>query len=383
MNDNVLIIGNGFDLYHRLPTRYTDFLKFKEYWHVFNKLYKKQGSTTNLFDVRLTENGELLCETMEDFAEKGTYEQEKIDYLNVNLEKNIWINYFLKYPISEYGWVDFENEIKNALVAFDRFIFGTLKKREADRPPLHSGNRKTYSKLLMFIDDNTRILEKLATSVCSRSKLTEEVFNDAWANLIKKMSEELENLERCLELYLELFVSRIKMDTYSNQIANLNYKYVLNFNYTDTHIKNPNYKDNKIVHYVHGQIKKKNIILGIGKDEINDKKCVEFEKWYQRINNNTGETYNEWIPKQLTALEDTPIKVYIMGHSLAINDKEILGDFFESDLVCEITIFYREGDKPNDLIKNLNILYGTDFIIDNKKSGRIKFQELEKAVKFD
>ena len=25
---NILIIGNGFDLYHDLPTRYTDFLTF-------------------------------------------------------------------------------------------------------------------------------------------------------------------------------------------------------------------------------------------------------------------------------------------------------------------------------------------------------------------
>ena len=25
MNNDVLIIGNGFDLYHKLPTRYTDF----------------------------------------------------------------------------------------------------------------------------------------------------------------------------------------------------------------------------------------------------------------------------------------------------------------------------------------------------------------------
>ena len=32
---DLLIVGNGFDLYHGLPTRYTDFLKFISYWSMF------------------------------------------------------------------------------------------------------------------------------------------------------------------------------------------------------------------------------------------------------------------------------------------------------------------------------------------------------------
>ena len=32
---DLLIVGNGFDLYHGLPTRYTDFLKFISYWSIF------------------------------------------------------------------------------------------------------------------------------------------------------------------------------------------------------------------------------------------------------------------------------------------------------------------------------------------------------------
>lgn len=40
MNNDVLIIGNGFDLYHKLPTRYTDFLVVVENWAEFWTLYR-------------------------------------------------------------------------------------------------------------------------------------------------------------------------------------------------------------------------------------------------------------------------------------------------------------------------------------------------------
>ena len=42
MNNNVLIIGNGFDLYHKLPTRYTDFLFLVRNWEKFYSLYTEQ-----------------------------------------------------------------------------------------------------------------------------------------------------------------------------------------------------------------------------------------------------------------------------------------------------------------------------------------------------
>ncbi|MCI9663917.1 MAG: hypothetical protein HFI46_08585 [Lachnospiraceae bacterium] len=35
-------IGNGFDLYHKLPTRYTDFLFLAKNWEVFYALYNEK-----------------------------------------------------------------------------------------------------------------------------------------------------------------------------------------------------------------------------------------------------------------------------------------------------------------------------------------------------
>lgn len=39
MSKNILIIGNGFDLFHKLPTRYTDFLTFAKNWDSFKEVY--------------------------------------------------------------------------------------------------------------------------------------------------------------------------------------------------------------------------------------------------------------------------------------------------------------------------------------------------------
>ena len=35
MQNKILIIGNGFDLYHKLPTGYKDFLFFAKNWKIF------------------------------------------------------------------------------------------------------------------------------------------------------------------------------------------------------------------------------------------------------------------------------------------------------------------------------------------------------------
>lgn len=40
MSANILIIGNGFDLYHGLPTKYIDFLSFAKNWSFFYSEYQ-------------------------------------------------------------------------------------------------------------------------------------------------------------------------------------------------------------------------------------------------------------------------------------------------------------------------------------------------------
>lgn len=49
---NILVIGNGFDLAHGLPTRYTDFLKFTELFvNCYEKVQNRQIDWS-YFDTR-------------------------------------------------------------------------------------------------------------------------------------------------------------------------------------------------------------------------------------------------------------------------------------------------------------------------------------------
>ena len=64
MQNRILIIGNGFDLYHKLPTGYKDFLFFAKHWGEFKEEYDKHdtsvdGKTGEMIDVRLGDRNEL------------------------------------------------------------------------------------------------------------------------------------------------------------------------------------------------------------------------------------------------------------------------------------------------------------------------------------
>lgn len=90
---NILVIGNGFDLAHHLPTQYSDFLDFVK------AFIKPDGSRYHKFINRIKEkHPELYTE---------------IDWL---IENNVLIEYFLsvyneRCKDGKNGWIDFESEI--------------------------------------------------------------------------------------------------------------------------------------------------------------------------------------------------------------------------------------------------------------------------------
>lgn len=81
----VLIIGNGFDIYHGLPTRYNDFLFLAEHWHDFYDSYSNStatGDKDEQIPVRL-DCGKLSAESLVDYAEQRyVFDDVHIQYLN-------------------------------------------------------------------------------------------------------------------------------------------------------------------------------------------------------------------------------------------------------------------------------------------------------------
>lgn len=84
---NILVIGNGFDIEHNLPTRYTDFLKYCVNYNI---------------DEPVSNNPDLN----EEFASFCNY--------------NFWLKYFYSQipdinNINENTWIDFEKEIAKTI----------------------------------------------------------------------------------------------------------------------------------------------------------------------------------------------------------------------------------------------------------------------------
>ena len=109
---NILVIGNGFDLAHKLPTRYNDFLGFVErFLNIINTpQILRQGELKNTektvykYIDHLIFNEQQLCKELEQLV-----------------KDNIWIEYFLQNPMyQKENWIDFENEISKVIQSLDQ-----------------------------------------------------------------------------------------------------------------------------------------------------------------------------------------------------------------------------------------------------------------------
>ena len=141
MSKKILILGNGFDLAHGLPTKYSDFLGFAEWamkiytyadqpgaemeyadslffkWSVSNSATPAHNflreKLTALFKSRVVNvkpvSGNLLANVT------SFRVNDRLDLFHDYLEKNIWYGYikalYVKEKTRGENWIDFESEI--------------------------------------------------------------------------------------------------------------------------------------------------------------------------------------------------------------------------------------------------------------------------------
>jgi len=385
----VLIIGNGFDIYHGLPTRYNDFLFLAEHWQEFYEAYNNSsvtGDKDEQISVRL-DCGKLCSDSLVDYSEhKYIFNDGNIQYLNAHIKSNSWIKYFLDIKFNGKGWVDFEAEINDVLEAVDTF-FALLPRHADTKQPVSNSsiiNSDIRKKVRAFLDLSNDKFNCGLWGLISRSEAEVPKLREHRLYLINKLKAELDVLNECLRLYLLEFVEQIKCSTYSEQIKNLGQVYLLNFNYTYTH--RSVYGNTRIEHHpIHGDCINGGMVLGIPDDSFRDMlEYIYFVKYFQRIQKRAGSFYKEWIQKpdpRTQTLSDAPVEVYIMGHSLAETDKGVLADFFLNDWVEKLTIYYHDQDAYENMVINLVRLFGKEFVIDQTGRGRIVFEKIDPAVK--
>lgn len=390
MQRNILIIGNGFDLYHELPTRYTDFLFFANNWRKFKDEYDKQdksgvASEGETIKVRLGQNNNLTEDSLLDFARHANlYSDDHIAYLDEHIQDNAWLTYFVGDPFLGYNWIDFETEIQRALNQVELFYCDTLPSSKNTIPSIYmpASMKKVISIFSIKANKTEMGYQSLTNTMFLTKDWDSDRLNRNKAILLESMKTELDALNKCLNYYMLEFVSAINIGVYSEQIRNLGDIYLLNFNYTYTYATV--YGKRALIehHPVHGEVKEENLVLGIPDEDFQETlDYVYFQKYFQRIQKKTGNFYKKWpeLPDQTTS-EDSTVQVYIMGHSLNKFDKGVLKDFFENSNVVQIKIFYHSQTGYENQVINLIDMFGKDYVIDQTGRERIVFEKLKPAV---
>lgn len=376
---NILVIGNGFDKAHNLPTSYNDFL---DYIMIVN----------NSSEQGIHRNDRFYVQVKKFISEN----HDKLDEFKKMVNNNLWIKYFLErrqYLVDKekINWIDFEGEISYVIQILDSLMkeikeshSNSLSDTEImDFLPLE---KETCYKLFIkdFFDNQLDFYDEISKgydySLKSKNLL----------RLKKKSLDDLNRLTRALEIYLCTFIEKLEIRNKLNDIRSLEINRVLSFNYTSTYDKVYAGKNKIEFDYIHGKADIKHnqlncpLILGI--NEYNDENrkdeniyFVEFKKFYQRILKGSGCKYKKWLePKYDYASNMKDInEVYFFGHSLDVTDKDIISEIILSENMYT-TIFYRDQDDLSSKIINLVKVIGQDKLIEltSEPNRQIMFQQI-------
>jgi len=375
---NMLIIGNGFDLAHKRPTTYADFLMFLDYILLARDFPDDRAQLA----TNLGEN--IECCTVKEyilssFDTRKNPRSESVGNTNTAiqelyncLDKNVWYEYFRKIwqedLINGKNWINFEQEILDVINFFDHKItnkYEAISKLQGD-----SVNEKIKHFWSLFY---VKIQQ-------------ENVQRCIWSDFIDKTYQDLQDLVRCLEIYLDDCVGKMPIQYFSPDIQELKIDSVLSFNYTVIPTDVYPSLANKHPHYIHGYAKTdrpatdNNMVLGVneyweGPDKNTHTNFNLYKKFVQRIIKEAGIDYKKVLEymrsednKRRTILENRTSEspyinhIYIFGHSLDITDGDILREVMGAD-DADTTIFYKDKQQQANQIANLSKVLGQEELL--------------------
>ena len=389
---NILVIGNGFDLAHGLPTKYGDFLEFCKR---VRKIYTSDITVSeddyerkdlNNWEMDIYIKGKLSLAFKERKYKKGPIDNDTdnseittpnkfLDEFYSHIDQNTWLDYFIKCrsSIGE-NWIDFEAEISKVIQILDEAIVMTK-----DDKPLNEMPKEKHSILIE--------VHKASTGSMKKAFKEDTTLKD----FASFLNIELGRLIRALEIYIVEFVGGIKIEKKNIDIEKINPDHILSFNYSDTYERIYGERGGFECDYIHGKadinknVKSSNLVLGIDEYLDDDRKDKElellpFKKFYQRIYKSTGNKYLNWVdeikdeyadyinPNILSTGTGYPgHTLYIFGHSLDVTDQDVLKLFICNDNVQTKIFYYRKDEEDKTelgkLIRNLILIIGQEELI--------------------
>jgi hypothetical protein len=316
---DIVIIGNGFDLRHEIPTGFRDFLQ--------------------------------------DYSINGNRPNVIFDYFEMITKSN--------------GWLDFEQELQSFLIYLSRFTnsityspmnysFVISREKFINSPSTKAFYSSIENQMYPYFKIN-----KFAGTL--------EINDDSWkSNLISEVRNDISNIIKHLNSYLNKINKNYnkmfnKIEDYSIDLIR-KADTIITFNYTNFL---ENYALREDIHYAHGRIDD-NIVLGIPySNEITIDEFSYLFKTTQSINFDL----NYKIPYKLN--ED--INLYFIGFSFGKSDHYFFLEVLDlinnpgSYVNINFHFLYHSYGAKNQYISNLREFIGEENLVRYHKSNRVKF----------
>lgn len=374
--NRIILVGNGFDLAHNLPTKYEDFINW----------YSQERFKS--FENNLSEKDEdILCKLeIDNFNEsvnklRGTenYDAELEAYIK-SITYNSWHDFFIKNSeikgltnmikdendsyivkcsplfenitksIETKGWVDIENEYYNFLRSF-------LSEKKYNNP-------KSLNDELDFI--RTKLIEYL--TLVDNECINEKILNE---DISKKILEPINKADLSNEATV-YFKKVTKFEGNDFLKKNVDYEFritehpqpentlILDFNYTKTADLYSN-KYNIDINHIHGDLEHPDsVIFGYGDELDRDYKDLARLNNNELLRNIKSIKYLESSNYRsiLSFIGWEKFQIYIMGHSCGNSDRTLLNTLFEHKNCTSIKPFYYQSkngdDNYLDIVQNIS-----------------------------
>lgn len=341
--NNLLIIGNGFDLAHGLETSYNHFLLwyYKQLWEEYRDT-KKLDNQFYKFDGNPNFRTLIPIEKIEDFNEflklnslENACKSELLGEIEKMYHDRKWVNI---------EWVYYQILLKYA------------NKLHQDGPMARNGVINNVTKLN---DDLQYLASNLAEYLKTESKRKVEKKNG-------------------LAYHLHTIAGNNQGDSVM----------CINFNYTSTIFTyaqelNISAMNNGYVVNIHGKLEDETnpIIFGYG-DEM-DQAYQQLENLNENIFLDQVKSFwyfkTENYQNVIRFCEQEDFRAYILGHSCGLSDRVLLNQIFEHDKCKSIQIFYHQkSDGSNDFFEKTQEI-NRHFRPHNKAAMRKKIVPIKKS----
>ena len=405
----ILIIGNGFDLAHYLPTAYAHFMGVMK---AIEQLPEGKTEVTydDLFAGLEKENEFFFGRTREIYdGDNMRFDVKKIYELKENLKNNKWYSFF-KMHMEINTWIDFEERIKKLLISINslRIKFDKVKADHGHCSRMITDFAKDNEKILFL--DNDNIVDLICFDIFVGKDYTNinEIFSKKssvgghirfidFICIFKNLISDLNGFSNIFSEYLLVVVgsfspkqiflfNKIKSwfhdSTWTNSMEDL--KRVYSFNYTSTLIgfyKELDFLKERF-YFLHGQVgnPEKNIVLGVDSIEegfLSEYNLYGFLKYHQKLMNNTDYLFlseDELLMSDL-GFSGEYLEINIWGHSMDVSDSDYIKEIFNFDRnFVRVKIFYF-GSAKFDLLANLLKIVGREKIEKWMKKGWLKFEQ--------